>query len=107
MFISFDYDGTWTTAPTMWATIVKTMKAKGHKCICITSRSRDTKDGKLKNSIGKYMKIIYAAGTAKTEVAKKNGYSIDVWIDDNPRTITSNFSSTISGTIADMFADTF
>jgi len=96
MIISIDYDGTWTKSPQLWIDFVNNGKKKRHSFVCITSRSPDTPDKKLKNSIGKHMPIVYAAGNAKSKVAKKKGYSVDVWIDDNPDTI-NNVAENIEG----------
>lgn len=88
MLIAIDYDKTWTADPELFESFVRDLKKAGHQCICITSRDEDTPDNKLANSIGKYMKIVYAAGQSKRRAAEKARYTVNIWIDDTPESIT-------------------
>lgn len=88
MLIALDYDNTWTKAPDLWAQLVKTFKAQGHRFVCITSRENTcTNHQELSTSIGQHMPVIYCNHTAKAKHAKAQGYKPDVWIDDRPETI--------------------
>ncbi len=92
MLFAIDYDNTWSADPALFKKITNDLKKAGHRCVCITARSKDTDQNLLENSIGKHMKIYYANGEAKKKYAEKKGLSVHIWIDDNPGNITSDFT---------------
>lgn len=87
MLFGFDYDGTWSAAPGLFAEFADMVKAYGHQCVCVTFRAKDTKDALLENSIGQHMGIIYTDGNPKADAAHQAGYTVDIWIDDIPSRI--------------------
>lgn len=88
MLIAIDYDKTWTADPALFKKFVKNLVDSGHKCICVTSRTSDTPDNELANSIGKYMPVVYAGNASKRKAAERKRYFVNIWIDDNPETVT-------------------
>lgn len=83
MLISIDYDGTYTKAPSFWDEFIfNAVHKEGHKVICITNRAFPIDTGRKPLT-----EILYAGAEYKRTYAEKNGYKVDVWIDDMPETI--------------------
>lgn len=84
--IAIDYDKTWTAAPIMWGLIADLIRSRGHDLICVTGRAFWSSD--MNNApLRKWMPVVYAAGEFKERAALKEGYKVDIWIDDMPGTI--------------------
>lgn len=82
MIISIDYDGTYSREPSLWDNFISFAKERGHVVICITNRAFPIESGKKPN-----VEILYAGADYKREYAVKNGYKVDIWIDDMPETV--------------------
>lgn len=82
---AIDYDDTFSAHPEIWAETIKLWQTKGLKTICATNRS-DTEGNRneLKVLDGLVVDIVFCKGYKKDECLKK-GYSIAVWIDNDPR----------------------
>lgn len=86
MIFGIDFDGTYAADPDSFEKMVNILEAAGHTCILVTQRGSEyaldveevIKDG---------MTVVYASGFTKLEAAMAAGYSVDVWIDDNPYSI--------------------
>ena len=84
MNIAIDYDGTYSVDPEMWKEVFRTFRNWGHCVYCVTKRYE-----LLSSDIQKEMTIpIIHATKSKKEAVRKHGIEIDVWIDDNPASIT-------------------
>lgn len=86
MIISIDYDNTYTADPALWNNFIQTALDIGHTVICITARP-EVMGQVVLDSVGKLVPVIFAGGEWKREMAVKNGYKVDVWIDDMPEYI--------------------
>lgn len=83
MLIAIDYDKTYTADPAFFDDMVQIAKHHGHKFICATGRKNKLADDERKP----LMEIVYCGDELKSVVAKKLGYKVDIWIDDEPGTI--------------------
>lgn len=78
MLIALDYDKTYTADPSFWdAFIVSALKAS-HKVVCLTMRVTVP---------DMPCPVFCTAGKNKWDEAKRHGLSVDIWIDDSPRSI--------------------
>ena len=95
MIIAIDYDNTYTEEPIMWLSIIGLMQAYGHYVICVTFRHEhecDDIDPRLRNKVNEF---IATGRRAKFDYLKKNDIDIDIWIDDDPLTITGAHPATL------------
>lgn len=94
MTFGIDYDGVWNATPELWRAIVGLMLDAGHEVILVTARKGLSVGAMgVHGSIDGLIPILFTAGDAKAPAAKRAGYSIDVWIDDNPAGICEGWSS--------------
>jgi hypothetical protein len=76
--VCIDYDGTFTTNPAVWTTIIELMRANGADVFCITMRFPNM-------PISGFPGVVhYAAGQPKQEFARERGLKVDIWVDDTP-----------------------
>lgn len=92
MLISIDFDDTFTADPKMWTEIIHLMQAHGHTVICVSAR-RNTMDHRieLEDALPKGVKVLLSYDEPKRDFALRNGYKVDVWIDDFPDAIVSEY----------------
>ena len=85
MIIAIDIDNTWTKDPRFFKSIYTIALAFGHNIIIATGRKE------YSNDMDKFdlpdVPILYCGDELKETVALRNGYTVDVWIDDSPGTI--------------------
>lgn len=89
MIIAVDFDGTYAADPNTFSSVVDMFQSAGHTCIMVTQRSDEYTWGNevrqvLHESGHPLMPIVFASGMTKNEAATQAGFSVDVWIDDNP-----------------------
>jgi hypothetical protein len=88
MIIAIDYDNTYAADPETFNKVIKTFQDAGHTVICVTGRSNDgLMDKPVRESIGKLIPVVFAGSEWKRSAAKRHGYDVNVWIDDNPEMI--------------------
>ncbi|QTR52670.1 hypothetical protein [Thiothrix unzii] len=88
MLIALDYDNTWTSHPAAWPDFVHLFKGMGYEFVCVTSRGATAKNKQeLSRTIGEYMPVVFCNHQPKREIARRFGFSPDIWIDDRPETI--------------------
>lgn len=86
MTIAFDIDGCWSLAPLMWLRFYINAKGVGNICIFVTGREQPRE--KLERlSIPDNAIIIVSGSRFKKQAALDAGYSVDIWIDNEPGTI--------------------
>ena len=89
MLIAIDYDGTITAAPQLWSSFAVSATLAGHTVIVCTARafppSRDLPAG---------IPVFCTAGQAKRDYMASLGMHPDVWIDDDPASITTDDATT-------------
>jgi len=78
MLIAIDYDATYTADPDFFDEVIKIGLSHGHSFVCAT--------GRKSVPVGRKPSIpfILCDDEFKFVVAKREGYKIDVWIDDEP-----------------------
>lgn len=86
--IAIDYDDTFTTSPTMWSDVIRYIQSKGHSVVCISAR-RNTLESRqeLAAAMPKGVPVLLAYDEPKQKFALRNGYQVDIWIDDKPEAI--------------------
>jgi hypothetical protein len=84
MIIGLDYDNTYTRDPEGWTACIKLMQARGHEVVLVTSRSPLLSE-EVKKAVGDVVDgMVFAGHIWKRTAAQKNGWDVDVWIDDLP-----------------------
>lgn len=89
--IAIDFDSTFTADPLFWCEAIDYGRSRGHKFIMVTCR-RDTEENHAiieeflaVNEIE--ISVIYTNLGSKIEAVKKRGLVIDIWIDDDPKSL--------------------
>ena len=103
MNIAIDYDNTYTKDPEMWLDIIGIMQSKGHHVMCVTFRhefeceiGRDKRLGEIDPRLKEKVDEFIATGRrAKFKYLYNLGIGVDIWIDDDPLTITGHHPATI------------
>ena len=84
--IAIDFDHTWTADPHGWRAWYNLMISRGHIVILATGRidwSEDVQRGNLPQDIP----IVFCGRDLKEHACRKAGWSVNIWIDDEPGTI--------------------
>lgn len=84
--IAIDFDGTWTADADAWLFFYYMMNDKGHTIIIVTGREVWTSD-MSRHRLPEGIQIVFCNNKPKEQEAIRNGYKVDIWIDDNPGTI--------------------
>ena len=89
MNIAIDYDDTYTEDPELWDSFIAAAKNRGHKVYCVTRRN-PLKAADIRRAMELMdVEIIFVADGMTKRTATV--VQIDVWIDDNPKTIDSAY----------------
>lgn len=89
MIIALVYDDTYTQDPLLWNWFVEEACERGHTVYCVTSR-HDTDLDDIEFTLGRLLlngHIIACNMQPKKSQTLHLGIIVDVWIDDNPKTI--------------------
>ena len=84
--IAIDFDGTWTADADAWLSFYKEMTDRGHTIIIVTGREIWTSD-MSRHCLPDLVRIVFCNNKPKEQEAIRNGYKVDIWIDDNPGSI--------------------
>ena len=102
MTIALDYDNTYTRDPDLWDRFITDCGRNGHLVICVTNRPWAPNTTKTERVPCVIMKdeegtlsfepipIICAGDQFKLDAARAAGYSVAIWIDDMPGTISQS-----------------
>lgn len=92
MLIAIDFDDTFTADPKMWTEVIHLMQAYGHTVICVSAR-RNTMDHRieLEDALPKGVKVLLSYDEPKRDFAFRHNYVVDIWIDDFPDAIVSEY----------------
>ena len=96
MNIAIDYDNTYTEDPEMWLSIIDIMQNRGHYVMCVTFRYEEECsliDPRLKEKVNEF---IATGRRAKFKYLDNKNINVDIWIDDDPLTITGHHPATIN-----------
>lgn len=91
MIIAIDFDQTYTADRDTWDKVLDIFTEAGHTVYCVTCReSWDTggKERGIARIKKRVAKVFFTDGQAKIEYMEKEGYHVDIWIDDCPATVT-------------------
>lgn len=92
MNIGLDYDGTFTAHPEMWIAFIENAHSLNHRVYIVTARmdSEENKQEIAEQTGLKPYRVYMTSGSAKSWYCEQiKGTKIDIWIDDNPSTITN------------------
>jgi hypothetical protein len=91
MNIGLDWDDTVTRDEIGWACLVNFMRARGHKVYIVTWRDEGEAEDIKRSEFANIVDGIYATNRqAKEKFMYAQGIRIDVMIDDNPRSWTTD-----------------
>lgn len=95
MNIAFDYDDTISADPKLFTRIMQTFAEAGHKVYVVTYReSAAFEDLRWLAHLDAVTDVVFTGCQAKDRYCKTMGINIDIWIDDNPVSITHSFNTT-------------
>ena len=88
-----DFDNTFTAAPALWAHFIESARAAGHCVLCVTAR-RETDENidivdQSFESVGVAISTYFTGLSSKLDYMAKRGIRVDIWIDDDPRTLVN------------------
>lgn len=81
MLIAIDYDETFTEDPDFWRDVIALGATRGHRFICVTGRSTPP-DPTREPPIP--CLVLCSPQELKDHCARRNGFHVNVWIDDMP-----------------------
>lgn len=93
MNIAIDYDDTITADPELFSLIIRYFQLAKHRVFCITARNATLANSMEIKETFRRLEIVdvpvhFTGGEPKIEYAKRNALAIDIWIDDNPFSLT-------------------
>ena len=91
MFVAIDFDDTITAHEAGWLKTIQTMKQVGFTVFVVTFRQPSCDPHELEWLLPHVDKIVFTGQVNKKGFCKKNGIHVDVWIDDEPMSITHDF----------------
>ena len=73
----------------VWKRIIAILQSREHEVVCVTSRRKtfESIEEIRWATRGTGMNVIFCSYNAKAEHMKKLGRPVDIWIDDDPKTI--------------------
>jgi|SRR6478735_1183754 len=91
MIFGLDFDGTITARPNEFYKLANNLYHNGDKVI-VSSNRTDNRMNRMfvEDFLANYdyekvvSAVLLTGGMSKREHARKNGYEVDIWIDDNP-----------------------
>lgn len=83
MLISIDYDGTYSAAPALWERFATMAAEEGHRVIICTARA-------FPPQVQTALPVYCAGGLAKADYLADFGITPDVWVDDDPGSVTQD-----------------
>jgi hypothetical protein len=91
---AIDFDGTFTTDPEAFRQIVDLLRVRGHTVLFVTQRCKQYESDieKITGPLSIFSNVVYANGQTKEGATLRAGYSVDVWIEDNVRSVVTPLS---------------
>ena len=90
VLVAIDYDATWSADPELWEAFSQYARRRGHSVALITNRP-DTAPNRSEvgTAVSEHVDYMILAGPMpKQDAAAELGIRPDIWIDDNPVTVT-------------------
>ena len=98
MVIGIDFDGTWTADPGLWREFCASAQARGHTCVIVTYRRAHAGRDEEFAAAAPGIPVVFVSDMQdratwpeylwKPEAARRAGYEVTMWIDDNPSSIS-------------------
>ena len=86
MLIALDYDGTYTVAPSLWNSFIKSARDRGHEVHVVTMRA-ECEPIIMGADVDR---VHYTDRKAKIAYMQERGLFVQIWIDDRPDFILSD-----------------
>ncbi len=83
LLFAIDFDGTWNEDPILFGEFYDMLTEYGHGCILVTQRSEEW-NPEIREVIGDEVEILNCPGSPKVMATIAAGYSVDIWIENNP-----------------------
>lgn len=88
--ICFDYDGTITDFPELMDSTLRRATTLGYRCILCTMRYPEEEDQYITALRDKFDDVYFTGRKAKQPYLRAIGLDPDIWIDDEPKWITTD-----------------
>lgn len=98
--IAIDFDGTFSADPPLWAVFTFYAVARGHRVVLVTGRSdhvmysdpgrhwgNEVRGLLAEHAVDDLLPVVFAGGRPKRVAALAAGYTVDIWIDDQPESV--------------------
>ena len=89
--ISFDFDGTIDRDPGAFLVAMRAFLGNGWTVIVTTQRGdhrKPTAEEVIGHLFDRAVPVVRAYGRPKEEAARAAGFAVDVWVDDDPSSVT-------------------
>lgn len=90
MRIALDFDKTYNIAPKFWDNFIDISVGNGFEVILATYRHPTEDWDPLMDDLQKKIPLYFTDGKAKKPFLEALGIEVDVWVDDNPKSITDD-----------------
>lgn len=85
LVIGLDFDETWTADPVLWQCFINLAIARNHTVVIVTGRKGLEGDvEEISQATKNKIPVVFAGSTPKRQAAEKQGFLVDIWIDDMP-----------------------
>ena len=93
MTFAIDFDDTLTADPVLWGSFLLSAKVRGHSVWLVTAR-RDTDENRdiideFLAEHGISLPVLFTNLGSKLAAVERQGIKIDIWIDDDPRSLVN------------------
>lgn len=91
--IAFDFDETISDNPALFLNVMKTFEESGFHVVVVTYRKSNCYPEDLDFLLDKGYKVYFTGHKAKDEFMREEGIHVDIWVDDEPRTIVESWDA--------------
>jgi hypothetical protein len=86
--IAIDFDNTFTADVEAWSAVIRELQRHGHQVICVSARHNDVGHRQeLTTALPKGVPVLLSMSEPKRQYATRQGFAVDIWIDDIPEAI--------------------
>jgi hypothetical protein len=87
--IAIDYDGTWTAMPDVFRAFANEATGRRFSVLIVSCREdNDENRDDIAEATGFVSRhVLLTSGSAKRWFCEQRGWQVDIWIDDEPRTV--------------------
>jgi hypothetical protein len=86
LLFGIDFDGTFGADPALFHAFVQMIHSRGHEAVLVTQRTEEWRAA-VEEAVQNCIPIVFAGGFTKREAARRRGYNVDIWMDDNPMSV--------------------